>query len=428
MGSFASAVKRLPGLRHPLARRLIFFHGTAPLRRLRRRLRGGAATRAAPIERHQVPGHETFFGYYDLPPLSADGQRLLALAVPNAVANSTTPGPACVGYFERGDDRRFVPLGETAAWCWQMGCRLRWYPTPSANRAMYNASGPDGYTAVLKTLDGAGDAEVLPFPLYDVAPSGAFGLYLDFARLGWLRPGYGYRVIADRQAHDAQPGDNGIWRADLLDKRSELIVSLAQAAAIAPEPSMAGAHHYFNHLSISPSGRRFLFFHLWVPEIGHVERWRCRLFTANCDGTELRLLDLPGRPSHYAWRDDQHLLVTVVDLSSGRSDYRLVHDGKGDQGLFWPHLPHVDGHPSFSPDGRWLITDTYANAYNEQELLLCREDGVIQTLGAFPPEWPYYGERRCDLHPRWDASGHRVVFDSAHDGGRALYVATTGLN
>ena len=153
-----------------------------------------------------------------------------------------------------------------------------------------------------------------------------------------------------------------------------------------------------------------------------MDRWRCRLFTAACDGGDLRLLTLPGRPSHYCWRDDRTILVTVVDPATGRCDYRLVEDGAGDRGPFWSHLPCVDGHPSFASNGQSLITDTYANVYNEQELLLFREDGIGRALGAFPPEWPYHGERRCDLHPRWDGAGRHVVFDSAHDGGRALYV------
>ena len=37
-----------------------------------------------------------------------------------------------------------------------------------------------------------------------------------------------------------------------------------------------------------------------------------------------------------------------------------------------------------------------------------------------PPE--YTGEWRCDTHPRFSPDGKKVVVDSAHNGGRQLYL------
>ena len=85
------------------------------------------------------------------------------------------------------------------------------------------------------------------------------------------------------------------------------------------------------------------------------------------------------------------------------------------------HLPNFDGHQSFSPAGNWLLTDSYPDRYFEQSLLLFSEDGKKRVLGRYRPEGSYFDDLRCDLHPRWDYTGDSVIFDSAHNGGRAMY-------
>ena len=59
----------------------------------------------------------------------------------------------------------------------------------------------------------------------------------------------------------------------------------------------------------------------------------------------------------------------------------------------------------------------------EQQVLLFDARGTCHSLGRFRPSDRYYTELRCDLHPRWDMHGRNVIFDSAHDRGRAIYLA-----
>jgi Tol biopolymer transport system component len=127
--------------------------------------------------------------------------------------------------------------------------------------------------------------------------------------------------------------------------------------------------------------------------------------------------------SHYAWRDDNSLLVWarapehgdryyVVDATTGRRDVY----GAGTLDRFG------DGHPSFSPDGRWIVTDSYPDRARMRHLLLCRhEAGEVIEVGAFHSPWRYDGAVRCDLHPRWSPDGRSVSIDSAHEGVRRTY-------
>lgn len=274
--------------------------------------------------------------------------------------------------------------------------------------------------ARIRSLADSSDSRPLPFPLYDIAPSGTFGLFLDFGRLGRLRPGYGYLPIEQRGPACA-PDDNGIWRGDLAEGTGELILSLADVAALEPDPTMTGAHHYFNHISINPTGTRFFCLHLWTRDPGAGGDWRGRMLTANCDGSDVRLIASEGRPSHYCWCAADRLIVTVVGEPASAATYRLIADGEGDRGVFWDHLPTVDGHPSLSSDGTRLLTDTYPDRYNEQRLLIVEQSGAIRELGRFRPAFDACGARRCDLHPRW-ARERTIIFDSTHDRGRAIYL------
>jgi len=49
--------------------------------------------------------------------------------------------------------------------------------------------------------------------------------------------------------------------------------------------------------------------------------------------------------------------------------------------------------------------------------------GRALTPSPKVPQWNTAGEWRCDLHPRSDSTGTKVVIDSTHGGeGRQLYL------
>lgn len=82
-----------------------------------------------------------------------------------------------------------------------------------------------------------------------------------------------------------------------------------------------------------------------------------------------------------------------------------------------------DGHCSFSPDRRWMLTDTYPDGESKRTLMLYEmATGRRVDINKFysPPELK--GELRCDLHPRWSRDGSKVSIDSAHTGERQIYV------
>ena len=87
-------------------------------------------------------------------------------------------------------------------------------------------------------------------------------------------------------------------------------------------------------------------------------------------------------------------------------------------------LLDYNGHGTFSPDEKWMVTDTYPkNEMREQKIYLMdmKTEAVI-SLGRFQNNPAYKKEWRCDIHCRWSPSGKIIGFNSTHNGTRQVYI------
>jgi hypothetical protein len=364
------------------------------------------------------PRHH-FFGYYDKSPWNASGGLLLAH---EAAFNDRPPSAAdrvAVGVVHLQDGNRFEPLAETRAWNWQQGSMLQWHPADPETLLVHNDRREGRFVAVVRDATGR-EQGTYDRPIYAIGPDGTTAYSLNFARLHRHRPGYGYAGVDDGFEAELAPARDGIFRVDLASGRSDLIVSLAQLAGHQPRAEMAACHHWVNHIQVSPDGGRFAFFHLWrAGDVG----WSVRLFSARADGSDLRCQLDSSVVSHYDWLDAGRLLVWAhVPSKGGR--FILVDCDSGARQVIGEGTLVEDGHCSFSPDRRWVLNDTYPDRFDMRTLMLYRfPDGPrIDIARLHSPKARWWGEIRCDLHPRWDRSGRRVCIDSVHEGSRQMYV------
>lgn len=366
------------------------------------------------------PKHH-FFGYYDKTPWNASGTLLLAHETGFNDRPPTAEDIATIGVVRLDEGNRFEPLGRTSAWNWQQGAMAQWHPAEPERSFFHNDRRDGQFVGVLRDTTIGKELRVYDRPIYAVAPDGKQAFSLNFARLHTHRPGYGYAGGVDLRAEAKHPDDDGIHLVDLENGASRLVVSLDQLANTDSTEQMRGVHHWVNHIQVSRGGRRFAFFHLW--RVG-AAGWGVRLYTANPDGSGLRCLLDSGMVSHYDWMDDRRLLVWARQPGGG-DRFLLCDVEDGSKRVVGEGVLTEDGHCSFSPDREWVLNDTYPDRYDLRTLMLfrLRDEKRIDLARLYSAKAQWWGEIRCDLHPRWSRDGRQVCLDSVHSGQRQIYVA-----
>lgn len=351
---------------------------------------------------------EFFFGYYDKTPWSSDMSRFVC----HRLKDNTKVE---IMIFDRSRQKTTV-VGNSATWSSQQGSMVQWL---EKEQIIFNDLVEDKLAAKIVSLTGTTE-KVIYFPIQTIHPDGKEALSLNYKRLARLRPEYGYAVAASNFSSDRSLSEDGIWKVDLESGTGELIISLETLIAHQPRPEMENAQHKVNHIMYSPQGAKFVFMHRWLGNQGKFSR----LYVADADGSNLQLLLDDRMVSHYSWRDEENLLAWARTKEKG-DRYYLINIITGDKEVIGAGILDVygDGHPSFSPDRRWILTDTYPDRSRKQHLLLYEvaTEKLIE-IGSFFAPLKYSNAKRCDLHPRWSPDGCAISIDSTYQGQRMTYI------
>ena len=361
-------------------------------------------------------GFEYFYGYYDKSPWDASGRYMITIKVKQAYKTVAPKEPGEVVLVDTSDNNKIVEVGITHSWNVQQSCMAQWLGPDFKSRLIYNDYRDGRYCSIIYNVEQMREERVLPLPVYDVARDGSFALSLDFNRLHRMRPGYGYSNEPDRTKGRLCPDECCIWKMDIPSGKVTELFNYTDMAAFEPDASMAGAEHKVNHLMISPNGKRFMVLHRWFQK----GKKHTRLVTCNVDKSEMYNLSDDVFVSHCYWKNDQEILSFLRKKATG-DHYYLMKDKTQEYQLLWPEL-NTDGHCSYSPDGKYIITDTYPNRKRLASVYLCKEDGYCKRIARVFAPFRYDFDCRCDLHPRWSRDGKKVCIDSVHEGKRALYV------
>ncbi|MBL8229081.1 MAG: PD40 domain-containing protein [Bryobacterales bacterium] len=368
----------------------------------------------------QGPKHH-WFGYYDKLEFDPGSRYVLGMEVDFEHRSPLATDKIKVGMVDTQDGDRWIELGETTAWNWQQGCMLQWLPN-SKDEVLWNDRGEGDFVCHILNVR-TRKKRTIPSAIYALSPDAKWAITCDFRRLNDKRPGYGYSGIPDPNKEVATPEDIGIWKVDLATGKRKLLISIADAARI-PYPGgySKGALHWFNHLLVSPDGKRFIFLHRWRGE-KEGAGFSTRMFTASADGKDLHVLDPHGKTSHFIWRDSQHVLAWAWHPSDGDKFY-VYRDRTSQVEVIGKGVMLVNGHCTYLPGNRWILNDTYPDKERLQHVYLFdTKTGERHPLGDFHSPKEYAGEWRCDTHPRFSPDGKKVVIDSPHGGtGRQLHL------
>ena len=291
---------------------------------------------------------------------------------------------------------------------------FNWSPT-DPHTILYNDADGGDIVSVALSLK-TGKRRIYNRAIESVSPNGRFASCVTYGRLARLRPVVGYASAKDPNPDAHHPSNDGVHVLDLKSGRNRLAVSLLQFyEALAPQhPGLKDQPLFVQHSIINPASNR-LFFLVRTNVAGKLTS---AMFTAGLDGADLREVVPFGRGvSHFAWRGPNEIMATF------RIDDKIRHvlfrdTPNPEYTIVGPEFLDADGHCSFSPDSQRIVTDRNVSAVPAKRLMLyhlARREATV--LGEFPMRTPA-GENylstdlRCDLHPRWKATGDQICFDA----------------
>ena len=369
--------------------------------------------------------NEYFFGYYDKSPWDRTGRYILCMRAKNTWSDVAPKDPADILLIDleksEKDPKRIRKLAMTHSWNVQQGCMLQWLGPDFTQKIVYNDFREGRLCCVvLNIFDGS--EQVIGMPVYSVASDGNMALTLDFLRLHSLRPGYGYYNLPDKTKGVALPDETCIWKIDINSGAVSPLLKYADFVSFKPRKEIlsSGTVYKVNHLMISPNGERFMV--LFRGLVGSQKY--TRLITCNIDGSDMYLLSDDDMVSHCFWKNDHEIIAFENKHGSG-TGYYLMKDRTQEYVHLWPKLTN-DGHPSYSPNGEYVVTDTYPDRARMAEVKVLSDQDInaenLKVVARVFAPFRYDNDTRCDLHPRWSRDGKRICFDAVFEGHRGLYM------
>lgn len=291
-------------------------------------------------------------------------------------------------------------------------------------------------------------------------------------RSHWCRA-YHYESVADKKYDGKVYEDDGIFEIDLENNTRKKLISIQQIIAMDHEEYFDDAKHWLEHIMISPNGKRFCFLHRFT--LGNLNDYETRLFIADIDGGNLQCVNGWKQYywSHFGWNGDEAFVIYSYKCDIHNrivSQYKMKHSNintemssrfsinntvkeickkvyhfiplsyrkrirmvMGKQNSYYQYYRYskegfildscfknsefsVDGHPSFTNDGKYMITDTYPHPNKFQDLMIYNLETkkVVKICRLYAALDKKPGS--CDLHPKLCRNNSYVAVDSAHDG------------
>ena len=327
--------------------------------------------------------------------------------------------------------RALTVVGRTGNWTTHSGAVQQWQGDRA--RVLYHEDGgialvaPDGtdarhYRTPAQTLRSSSDGR------YVFAGTPPEALFPDDR-------------VADRT-------DKGLVRLDLDTGETKLLVSVQDALDLHPERDRISDFHLYIKMMIPHPRRERVLFHfvnsIWDRGLGE-ERVRC-LYTCGFHGEGLTYL---GRSVHHPnWHPvDNVALVNLRDFNE------VLRFGlyRGDGGGLVDYVPGFQGsgHPSHSPDGRYICTDRYGDldgVYTVRVVLCDLQTGIEHEAARFPYVGGGYASYKAvderpagrtvaealagasetwqtQAHPAWSRDGRLIMFNCDDGHGSQLYAA-----
>lgn len=349
-------------------------------------------------------GH-VFFGYYDITPFNKKDDFLYL---------NFYPKKKCAEIIINNKNYAHRVVASTQACNWQQGCRLRWLPNTEEN-IVFNDFEDGKFISRIINVNTKKETKI-DWPLYDISPDGTTAITLDFTRLGYKRPGYGYTNLPFNPNLDVK--SDGVKIINLENNELIKIIPYDDIAKALGKSIEEKDNWYLNHLSYAPDGNKFIFFFLEdLSKQGST--WNASLLLYDMDKDRIEILDSNYCPSHYVWLDNFKLLCTATN-ETDECGYYIYDTLTYSRRQVCPESLNKDGHPSVFTNNL-IITDTYPDNNSFQTIyeVDIERDTKKQICSVFNYRMRT-SEQRTDLHPRLNVDKSILCFDANINGKREL--------
>ncbi len=349
--------------------------------------------------------NDLFYGYYDLNPIK--NNRLLSHEI-----KGESIGIHSID-LETGD---FLEIAKTTAWNYQQGARLGWCENDK-NQIYFNTQNSNSFQTTLIDLDN-NQEQVFDVPLQVANKRFDTIISINIAQINKYNPEYGYKTTSshESQVSSANNQECGILLYDIHASRQHCLVSLEK---ILDHDSCEGATHSnseINHVAYSPDESRLAFIHRWYLKGG---KRLSRLLIYDIKADLITTVLANGMVSHYCWQNDDDIFVYGC-AKNGQDCFMTFHVPTHSTTTHTALSGQGDGHPSVSPDKKWIVLDSYPGISRHQSLYIFNViTNDLKKIGSFYSPPKYSNAQRCDLHPRWSTDG-QIVIDSTHTGKREI--------
>ena len=376
-----------------------------------------------------------FFGYYDRSPWDNSGRWHLALKVAQGDHLPAVGETAEIGLLDRENPGTFETLTTTNAWCHQQGCMELFLPR-RPGCFVYNYFDEEKRKLVARIFEpGKGVVGAYDRPIYAISGNGRWAVSLNIGRIP--RRGYSYAPTPAPldEWHPADLDADGLFLMDLDSGESKLLVSYRTMLERHPYAYTASDQYiWLNHAIFNSDSTRLLWLFRQTEDPVTIKKfWQTFMFTCSIfdpSDAECIIPDALWRHdiTHQIWGHDPREIM--VDARWGHHEFELVSFDESRHPFIARKISSgigERGHSVYSPDGRYVLLDTYpiGEAKDHQKLLIIEAaTGKCKEIGEFRHVLPpgAAADQRCDLHPRWSADSRRITVDSIDSGKRRIYI------
>ena len=137
------------------------------------------------------------------------------------------------------------------------------------------------------------------------------------------------------------------------------------------------------------------------------------IYIANADGSDLHFVMTFAH--HHMWHPNSQQVIG--NCSDGL--YIVNADGTGRRKI----SDLAQGHPSVSPDGAMIVTDSFGGDYPDMVVLIDPQTGEVTPLASVPTVHGRSHETGTHPHPGWAPDSKSVIYDSDQEGHCQVYQA-----